>query len=76
MKGLVYTVCAAASALPLLSALRLISPMLLASKLPSASIVDGRNNRQFCLKMSSFDTDDGVDDAIGAPIGPLPSVSR
>lgn len=74
MKGLVCAVSLTVSLLPLLSALHFTLPLLSGCKATSsgpAGAISGRSSR---LKMSSFD--DEIDDAIGAPVGPLPSVSR
>jgi hypothetical protein len=45
--------------------------------LTKASSAKGMSSTSFLsqLKMSSIETDDGIDDAIGAAVGPLPTVS-
>lgn len=72
MKGLVCAVSLTVSLLPLLSALHFTYPLLSGCK--ATSIGQATSGRSIRLKMSSFD--DEIDDAIGAPVGPLPSVSR
>ena len=62
--------------LSLLSALPTLSPLLSLNKF-STGLTGGLHSCRTVLMSSLIiDGDDTVDDAIGAPVGPLPSVSR
>ena len=76
MQRPVHAVCALLSVLSQLSALPLLSPMLSLQKNSFTPAAKGANKCYSVLKMSTFDSDEGGDDVIGAPVGPLPSVSR
>ena len=76
MERLIHVVCALLSVLLLSSALPLLSPMLSLQKPSFMATATGSKHSYHRLKMSTFDNDDGMDDVIGAPAGPLPTVSR
>jgi hypothetical protein len=67
-----------AAATSTVSALRFLPPTFSLLKSSSEGMIGGRVFKSVLRMSSPFETDDdgGVDDAIGAPVGPLPSVSR
>lgn len=66
-----------AAATSTVSALRFLPPTFSLLKSSTAEVIGGRTFNSMLRMSSPFETDDeGVDDAIGAPVGPLPSVSR
>ena len=76
MQRLIHVVCALLSVPLLSSAFPLLSPMLSLQKPSFTARATGTKRNYHRLMMSSFDSDDGMDDVIGAPAGPLPTVSR
>ena len=78
VSGFLYRISAFAVLLSSFSALSFRSPMTSFKMRHSVSAFEMPKSSSTSLKMSSLfeSEDDGVDDAIGAPIGPLPSVSR
>jgi hypothetical protein len=78
VSGFLYRISAFTVLLSSFSALSFRSPVTSFKMRYSVSAFEMPRSSSTTLKMSSLfeSDDDGVDDAIGAPIGPLPSVSR